>query len=58
MTPSIAMGGVDEEMDGGGKFDRHLDSKKRGQNRGLDGKFESQLKDLDDDYIEMQPMQE
>ena len=58
MTPSIAMGGVDEEMDAGGKFDRHLDSKKRGQNRGLDGKFESQLKDLDDDYIEMQPMQE
>ena len=41
MTPSIAMGGIDEEMETGGKFDREIGAKKRGQNRGLDGKFES-----------------
>ena len=44
----------DCDMDGG-KFDRDP-LKKRGQNRGLDGKFESSLKDLDDDFsdIDMQ----
>ena len=47
-VPSKSIYELDEEATG---FDRDLNGmqKKRGQNRGADGKFESSLKDLDDD---------
>ena len=55
---SAGLGSIDEDMDSDGKFDRDLGgSKKRGQSRGLDGKFESQLmKDLDDDITDNMPL--
>ena len=52
-TKSIYDVGMDDDMDGG-KYDRDLGgAKKRGQNRGLDGKFESSMKDLDHDIGDM-----
>ena len=47
-VPSKSIYELDEDASG---FDRDINGmqKKRGQNRGADGKFESSLKDLDDD---------